>query len=426
MARATNQTQLKRMAKRMGYEVADEIVSIPLKDLVNDVPVEPDHVDELVESMKRWGQLEAVTVREGTLEIINGFHRVAALQKLSDMEFEGLEGFDCNYVKCVIKPCESDDEFYSQRVVSAVTHDLVKCPRATDWILKSFELASFEGKSDYSTAYSLFLSYRRQRGESPAQAGLDDLSPAHLWAKEHCDAWNLKAHTIEEYLYTEQSLESSVYKKTSLAKISLDDQSPMTYTAGRQLGKVLPLNKEYPNRADWHKRITKKAESEGLSAVSVEKLARDIRKVENNLEAVEEILASPVITSIKKPSKRSSIPGEQQHADWGEAWELKHAFDNVRIHSKGDYFQRVNEGTKIALITLAARGMVDILDLLARLSLDVSDSSKLDLLRFYLAFLVGVRDEADQLAIPLGRLVPDAPDFDTAKKLLDALAAGTI
>ena len=55
--------------------------SLPIADLVSDVAVDPVHVRELADSMMTAGQLSPVIVRERSLEIIDGFHRVAALKR---------------------------------------------------------------------------------------------------------------------------------------------------------------------------------------------------------------------------------------------------------------------------------------------------------------------------------------------------------
>ena len=56
--------------------------SLPIADLISDVPVDPVHARELADSIKSKGQLAPVIIRDGTKEVIDGFHRIAALKEL--------------------------------------------------------------------------------------------------------------------------------------------------------------------------------------------------------------------------------------------------------------------------------------------------------------------------------------------------------
>ena len=72
-------------------------ISLPIEELVSDVPVDPLHTRELADSIMSKGQLAPVIVREETKEVIDGFHRIAAMKEL---------GF--NEAECVVTPCDID------------------------------------------------------------------------------------------------------------------------------------------------------------------------------------------------------------------------------------------------------------------------------------------------------------------------------
>ena len=72
-----------------------QYISLPIKELVSDVPVDPMHTRELADSIMTKGQLAPIIIREETKEVIDGFHRIAAMKEL---------GF--NQVECVLTPCD--------------------------------------------------------------------------------------------------------------------------------------------------------------------------------------------------------------------------------------------------------------------------------------------------------------------------------
>ncbi len=103
-----------------------QYVSLPIEELVSDVPVDLLHVKGLADSIMSRGQLNPVIVREETKEVIDGFHRIAAMKELGFKE-----------VECVLTPCD-DEGFWDFRIIQASLHKNVTFARAIDWIEEVF------------------------------------------------------------------------------------------------------------------------------------------------------------------------------------------------------------------------------------------------------------------------------------------------
>lgn len=74
-------------------------IKIPVRDLKSDMAVDLAHVEDLAQSMKAMEQLSPILLWQGDWTIIDGFHRVAALEKA------GIEEAECLEVDC------TDEEF---------------------------------------------------------------------------------------------------------------------------------------------------------------------------------------------------------------------------------------------------------------------------------------------------------------------------
>lgn len=68
--------------------IVKRYTSSRIKELVSDVPVDPVHTRELADSIMSKGQLAPVIIREETREVIDGFHRIAAMKELVFNEVE--------------------------------------------------------------------------------------------------------------------------------------------------------------------------------------------------------------------------------------------------------------------------------------------------------------------------------------------------
>lgn len=236
-----------------------QYISLPIEELVSDVPVDPVHTRELADSIMSKGQLAPAIIREETKEVIDGFHRIAAMKEL---------GF--NQVECVLTPCD-DEGFWDFRIIQASLHKNVTFARAIDWIDKVFRLSPWTNK--YKSACSLFQSARRypERGDKEVRE----------WARTKAKMWGLSIGTIEDWLKTRENLEPSLLREVK------DGDSPVPKDAYIQTATILPTKHEL------QKQIIEKARQEDLSVKEVRTVAQAVRRAEDE-EIIQNILKQPV------------------------------------------------------------------------------------------------------------------------------------
>ena len=243
-----------------------QYINQPMEKLISDVPVDPLHARELADSIMRKGQLAPVIIREETQEVIDGFHRIAAMKEL---------GF--NEVECVLTPCD-DEGFWDFRIIQASLHKNVTFARAIDWIEKVFEVSSLRkhwehgGEREYKSAYSVFASYRV--GNPPKDV--------KEWVETKSAMWGLAPKTIEDWLYTRQSLAPDLLKEVT-----------STSEGERGIAPYKTVAEVLPTKPELQKRIIKKAKAEDLSTKDVRTLAQAVKRTEDE-EEVQSILRQPV------------------------------------------------------------------------------------------------------------------------------------
>jgi len=234
--------------------------SVPIGQLVSDVAVDPVHVRELADSIKVSGPICPVLVREETSELIDGFHRVAAMKEL---------GFDS--VECIVTGCD-DEVFWDLRIMSATLHKAVTFARAVDWIDECFVSSSLRGR--YKSAYSAFAATRQGKAPKDVQD----------WVENKVQKWGLTVRTIEDWLYTKQTLEPDVLAEARGNPPEADTLSVRHY---RAVASGLPQNPEL------QRPLVEKAKQEQLTAMQIEQVAEALRHADDAGE-VQTILSSPV------------------------------------------------------------------------------------------------------------------------------------
>ena len=239
-------------------------ISLPIVELVSDVPIDPLHTRELADSIMSKGQLAPAIIREETREVIDGFHRIAAMKEL---------GF--NEVECVLTPCD-DEGFWDFRIVQASLHKNVTFARAIDWIENVFQLTPFwelhktsTGPNRYKNAHILF------------KQAADKVAPKEVieWAELKAKVWGLSVPTIAQWLETKEKLHPDLLDE---AKRGV---APVTHY--REVAHSLP------SRPELHKPLIEKAKAEDLSTKEIKTLAQAIRRAEDE-EEVQSILEQPV------------------------------------------------------------------------------------------------------------------------------------
>ncbi|MCL0057524.1 ParB N-terminal domain-containing protein [Dehalococcoidales bacterium] len=236
-----------------------QYISLPIEELVSDVPVDPVHTRELADSIKSRGQLAPAIIREETRQVIDGFHRIAAMRELGFREME-----------CVLTPCD-DDTFWDFRIMSASLHKAVTFARAVEWIEEVFNISPW--KSKYSSGYSLFHQVRV--GEAPEDA--------KQWVTRKAQTWGLSIATIENWLYARRSMDSKLFEevKTSPLKERL---TPSHY---------IEIARALPEQHELQRKLIEKVEREDLSPSVAFKVAKALKQAEDDKE-IESILRQPV------------------------------------------------------------------------------------------------------------------------------------
>ena len=232
--------------------------TLPINKLVSDVAVDPVHVRELADSIMVSGPISPVLVREENSAIIDGFHRVAAMEEL---------GF--NQVECILSPCD-DETFWDLRIMSATLHKAVTFARAVDWIGEVFNASPWARKHD--SAYGLFQAVRRGTAPSEAEA----------WANEKAKKWGIGINTLIDWLYARQSL------------------APDLLTEARQAGTeraakpyhYVEVATTLPGRPQLQRQVIDKVEREELDLMSTRELSKAVKQAKDEEEA-KDILARP-------------------------------------------------------------------------------------------------------------------------------------
>lgn len=231
-------------------------VSLPIAELVSDVPVDPLHARELADSIMSRGQLAPVIIREETKEVIDGFHRIAAMKEL---------GF--NEVECVLTPCD-DEGFWDFRIIQASLHKNVTFARAIDWMDKVFQLSPWTSR--YKNAHILF---ERAEAKSAPQE-------VQEWAERKAKVWGLAVGTIRQWLETKEKLRPEL-----LEEAKKGGKAP--FTDYREIARNLP------SRPELQEPLLRKTIQEDLTPTQIRTVAQALKRAEDNDE-VRSILRQPV------------------------------------------------------------------------------------------------------------------------------------
>jgi len=249
-----------------------KFVSIPLEQLVSDVAVDSVHVKELADSMMTSGQLSPVLVREGSLEIIDGFHRVEALKELGFAEAE-----------CLEVPCD-DDFFWDCRIMSAVLHKAVTFARAIEWIDAAFKISGLGER--YTSAYGAFRAVR------------DGTAPEIVkrWAEDKARRWGVGVHSIENWLRT----------RSDLAPDLLEEAKAPTGEGALPTSHYVRLAHSLPGRPELQRAVAEKAKAEDLSQSQLDEVAKAVRRARDSDE-VKTILSQPVGRTAEELSRAATV-----------------------------------------------------------------------------------------------------------------------
>ncbi len=262
---------------------------LSIDELVSDVAVDPIHTKELADSIMSRGQLAPAIIREETLEVIDGFHRIAAMKELG-----------CKQVECVLTPTD-DEEFWDFRIIQASLHKNVTFARAIDWIDQVFALSPWTNR--YKNARGLF--HQARQGVAPKEVV--------IWAEKKAKTWGLAVRTIENWLDAKEVMEPSLLEEV---KKGLGTQAAPTST-------YIEVAQRLPTRPDLHRTLIEKATREDLSQKEVRELSKALKQAEDE-EEVQTILKEPMSRTAEELTRTAKVERLISHPPVPEAREAIH------------------------------------------------------------------------------------------------------
>ena len=233
----------------------ESMYNVPLSQLSEDVPVQEEAVEDLVASIMAVGQLHPIAIAQDG-RIIDGFHRVAALKRLS-----------YGTALAVVHECDEAD-FWNRRIAEALRHGEIRRERVITWMESLYrESEFFETWDSLPHALNMWSGWH-QRGKLPpglgpqkaAQSGsardrvqeerraaAEPLSELLVgfdaWLTQQASRWGLRPRTVQRYI-------NAAYltpKRATLArKLRRDVRHPRT--RDQQNARTRPL---YASMAIW-------------------------------------------------------------------------------------------------------------------------------------------------------------------------------
>ncbi len=237
-----------------------EYATLPIERLGSDVAVDPVHVRELADSIKVSGPISPVLVRQETLDLIDGFHRVAAMGELGFKE-----------VECILTPCD-DETFWDLRIMSATLHKAVTFARAVDWVDEAFHLSPWQDR--YASAHGLFHQSHDRRAPTEVQE----------WATAKAQKWGLAIVTIRDWLDAKNTMAPELREEMNQLSARSEPRPTSDY---------VEVARRLRTRPDLQKAVLDKVEDEGLGRSGIRAVATAIHGAADEDE-VKTILSQPV------------------------------------------------------------------------------------------------------------------------------------
>ncbi len=191
---------------------SEPMYNVPLSQLSEDVPVQAAAVDSLATSILAVGQLHPIAIAQDG-RIIDGFHRVAALKRLS-----------YGTALAVVHECDEAD-FWSRRITEALRHGEIRQERVVTWMNTLYQQTEFVATWD-SLVHALSVWWgwlgrgklppglgpqktaqpgsnrdRRQRAKREGVEQLGSVLDAfNQWLAVQSRRWGLSSATVKRYI----------------------------------------------------------------------------------------------------------------------------------------------------------------------------------------------------------------------------------
>jgi len=270
------------------------------------VAVNEDHVQDIVSSMmterekepEANGQLSPILLGHnsewGEFEIIDGFHRDAALRRIGEER-----------VFATIRPNTSIEELIDLRITTAQTHETVEFARIINWAKDAWNLTPWTSEMNIIDAFSIAKSKGKNRKASYLEP--ETAQAIESWIKTKCGIWRINPGKIVTYLTTSELADPSL------------TQDARGRTSGSKLESLTPrhlteLIKVVPRRFDLQRVIAEYAIEAGLTVERIRYAAIYAARA-NTVEEARQVLESgawkemePVYTPYEPPKNSETNP----------------------------------------------------------------------------------------------------------------------
>jgi hypothetical protein len=244
-------------------------MTLPLEILKHDVPVDAGHVERLVHSIRQkgqlaplyvWGGVEEQNEKQGSYQIIDGFHRTAAMRRLGLSE-----------AQCYVAYCD-EETFRDLRITSAVIHKSVTFARVVKWVRESFAETTWSQRMSPSTAFQ--GKWHLDGAEAHA---------LNRWLRDKAELWGMSLHKIGEILEIADKISPRIIPH--IRELAPGELPTGIVVTPKAVAAVAKITKDH----DYQELALQKVVQEGLSATEAAELAREIvRKGENDAISDEE------------------------------------------------------------------------------------------------------------------------------------------
>lgn len=241
------------MVKIGDIDLKGELVEVSVDELIEDVPVNEEHVRYLMNSLKEEGQISPILVWQEGKRVFDGFHRLSAVKRLG-----------WKVILCLIYSCD-EKKFWDLRITSAVSHKTVHFARVIEWVQLAFQETDWGKKMNPSQAFGI-----GQRGAG-ARVSLspEERKALTAWVYEKSRQWRIEPNRIREML---QIAEISV---PTLIKDVREDGKPGVVTPSI----MAAIARSFPRR-DIQTAIVQKVKNEKLILKDINTLLERLAEAE--------------------------------------------------------------------------------------------------------------------------------------------------
>ncbi len=268
----------------------ERLESIPIDSLIfEESIIDEEHCDKLAESMRgKRGQISPITVRARfdenshiVYDIIDGFHRAAALHKIQDVDKQNKD------VKAVVVYGCSDEELYDLRVLAVNSVRSVSFPRMITWMQRSFEQTEWYKKGmTLSQVMAIAINNSVRSYSGLDSQGVEDVK---VWASDKASRWNKPITAIYQDTRSVENADPNLVRRVRIG-------------AGGKHGKKGILNParframvdELPGQYELQNVMADIISRYNLDQHKTRVVAREVARCRDNQEALDLIKADPL------------------------------------------------------------------------------------------------------------------------------------